>query len=50
MKQSKEDKLSSAFKSIKIGKDNAFIPPKSIDQEFSSYVDKQNSKIGRAHV
>lgn len=44
MKQSKEDKLSSAFKSIKIGKANAFIPPKSIAQEFSSYVDKQNSK------
>ena len=44
MKQSKEDKLSSAFKSIKIGKDNAFIPPKSIAQEFSSYVDEQNSK------
>lgn len=44
MKQCKEDKLSSAFKSIKIGKANAFIPPKSIAREFSSYVDKQNSK------
>lgn len=44
MKQSKEDKISSAFKSIQIGKDNAYIPPKSIAKEFSAYVDIQNLK------
>lgn len=44
MKQSKEDKLSSAFKYIKIGKDNVYNPPKSISKEFSSYVDEQNLK------
>lgn len=44
MKQSKEDRVVCAFKSIQIGKDNAFIPPKYIAREFSSYVDERNLK------
>ena len=44
MKKSKQDKLDSAFQSIQIGKSNAFIPPKSIEKEFSDYVDKKNLK------
>ena len=33
-----------AFKSIGIGRENAYIPPKSIEKEFSDLVNIQNSK------
>ena len=37
-------RASTAFKSIGIGRENAYTPPKSIEKEFSDLVDIQNSK------
>ena len=37
-------RASTAFKSIGIGRENAYIPPESIAKEFSDLVDIQNSK------
>ena len=37
-------RASAAFKSIGIGRENAYTPPKSIEKEFSNLVDVQNVK------
>lgn len=37
-------RASTAFKSIGIGRENAYTPPKSIEKEFANLVDVQNAK------